>query len=318
MQTAADKKIKTLFCPSLYRRNEYSICRLIFGHYFLGTTPLFNLIMLSVDWTVGQATVHAGRVFEYTEDDVAEGYQNDGAPNLELLRRLPCLFMQEGTGDQVARVGLITDIRRIGQDIAFSYTFDNDVPPLTNALIYQNRLSVDMPHDFEFSRNHWAVKNVDLYKFLLRTIRPRRQRPTVFEIPEHERIEPTLVSAMMPFSAEFTPVYDTIQAAAAEVDLRCRRADDIWENPAIIQDVVSLIDRSRIVVCDCTGRNPNVFYEAGIAHTLGREVILITQNGGDIPFDLRHLRYIPYLNNAEGRTGLATALTGRMQTLLGH
>jgi hypothetical protein len=27
-----------------------------------------------------------------------------------------------------------------------------------------------------------------------------------------------------------------------------------------------LIDRSRIVVCDCTERNPNVFYETGIAH----------------------------------------------------
>jgi len=100
--------------------------------------------------------------------------------------------------------------------------------------------------------------------------------------------------------------------------LRCRRADDIWENPAIIQDVVSLIDRSRVVVCDCTGRNPNVFYEAGIAHTLGREVILITQNAQDIPFDLRHLRYIPYLNNAEGRGALTAALQDRMQTILGH
>jgi hypothetical protein len=82
--------------------------------------------------------------------------------------------------------------------------------------------------------------------------------------------------------------------------------------------VVALIDRSRIVVCDCSGRNPNVFYEAGIAHTLGREVILITQNDQDIPFDLRHLRYIRYLNNAEGRAALTQQLQARMQTLLGH
>jgi hypothetical protein len=57
----------------------------------------------------------------------------------------------------------------------------------------------------------------------------------------------------------------------------------MWENPAIIQDIVSLIDRSRVVICDCTGRNPSVFYEIGIAHTLGREVILITQNPEDSP-----------------------------------
>ncbi len=127
-----------------------------------------------------------------------------------------------------------------------------------------------------------------------------------------------LASAMMPFDASFNTVYESIQQAADNVGLRCRRADDIWENAAIIQDVVALIDRSRIVVCDCTGRNPNVFYEAGIAHSLGREVILITQSEHDIPFDLRHLRYLCYLNNAEGLTELTEALQDRMQTILGH
>jgi len=82
--------------------------------------------------------------------------------------------------------------------------------------------------------------------------------------------------------------------------------------------VVSLIDRSRIVICDCSGRNPNVFYEAGIAHTLGREVILLTQSEHDIPFDLRHLRYVLYHNNGEGRAELGAALVRRMQTIIGH
>jgi hypothetical protein len=94
--------------------------------------------------------------------------------------------------------------------------------------------------------------------------------------------------------------------------VRCRRADDIWENPAVIQDVVSLIDRSSVVIADCTGRNPNVFYEIGIAHTLGREVILITQNAEDIPFDLRHLRYVTYLNNSEGLAALVARLQPRL------
>lgn len=101
------------------------------------------------------------------------------------------------------------------------------------------------------------------------------------------------------------------------IGLRCRRADDIWENPAIIQDIVSLIDRSRVVICDCTNRNPNVFYEIGIAHTLGREVILITQNTNDIPFDLRHLRYVSYLNNAEGRQVLGQTLQRRLEAIIG-
>lgn len=84
-----------------------------------------------------------------------------------------------------------------------------------------------------------------------------------------------------------------------------------------MQDVVSLIDKSRIVICDCTGRNPNVFYEAGIAHALGREVILITQVESDIPFDLRHLRYVSYLNNGEGLRDLQLKLEQRISSLVG-
>jgi hypothetical protein len=279
---------------------------------------MFNLIMRSVDWDTGRETMPVGRVFEYTDDHVADQFRQNGNLLLHRLTRLPCLFMQEGTGDEIAYVGQINRARIVGDEVAFEYTLDADVPPLQNSMVYANRMSLDMPHDFEFSRNHWAVKDVDLYRFLLRNVRPRRQRPTVFQIAEHENIGPTLASAMMPFDAGFNQVYESIQLAAQNAGVRCRRADDIWENPAIIQDVVSLIDRSRVVVCDCTGRNPNVFYEAGIAHTLGREVILITQSERDIPFDLRHLRYIRYLNNAEGRAALTEALQARMQTILGH
>jgi hypothetical protein len=257
-------------------------------------------------------------MFEYTDDHIADQFRQSGAALLDRLTALPCLFCEEGTTNEVAYVGQINRARVTGRDLSLEVSFDAEVPPLQNSTLYANRAELEMPHDFEFSRNHWAVKDVDLYRFLLRNVRPRRQRPTVFQISEHENIEATLASAMMPFDAAFNTVYNSIRQAADNVGLRCRRADDIWENAAIIQDVVGLIDRSRVVVCDCTGRNPNVFYETGIAHMLGREVILITQSEHDIPFDLRHLRYVKYLNNAEGRAALATALQGRMQTILGH
>jgi hypothetical protein len=66
------------------------------------------------------------------------------------------------------------------------------------------------------------------------------------------------------------------------------------------------------VICDCTGRNSNVFYEIGIAHTLGREVILITQSAADIPFDLRHLRYVLYSDTKAGLLVLQTQLQARI------
>lgn len=256
------------------------------------------------------------RMFEYTDESIANQFRNGRIPLFDKLIKLPCLFMEEGKREEIARVGRIVEARLSGDEIVIELVFDPNAPALLNSHIFANKLDFDMPKEFEFSRNHWAVKDVDLYQTLLRHFQPPRQRPKVFSISEHEKIEPQLMSAMMPFAADFDAVYETLKETAEGVGLRCRRADDIWEDPAVIQDVVNLIDRSRVIVCDCTDRNPNVFYEIGIAHALGREVILITQNEADIPFDLRHLRHARYLNNREGRAELADALTKRLRKVL--
>ncbi len=138
--------------------------------------------------------------------------------------------------------------------------------------------------------------------------------PTVFEVPSQPR-DDLLISAMMPFDVGFAPVYDAITAAASSVGMTAMRADNMWEHSAVVQDIFSLIFRSRIVVCDFTGKNPNVFYEAGIAHTLGKFVVPITQNEDHIPFDLRHHRYCKYLNNTEGLGKLTQNLADRFRTL---
>jgi len=137
--------------------------------------------------------------------------------------------------------------------------------------------------------------------------------PEVFTVPAGE-VETDLVSVMMPF-AGFGDVYTAIKGAVADAGLRCQRADDIWDHSVLIQDVFNLIFKSYIVVCDFTSKNPNVFYEAGIAHTLGKFVIPITQAAADIPFDLQHHRYLSYLNNAEGRAALQIGLAERIKTL---
>jgi hypothetical protein len=279
---------------------------------------MFNLLVSGDGWAEGgRDTMPVGRVLEYTADDLSERFSRAGAPDLEAMMRLPCLFLAERGGDaaQLATVGTIVRARVTGRDIVLEYTFDAAVPPIPNQRLEQLREDFEI-NGAEFTRTHWAIKDVDLFQVLLRHAQPRRQQPRVFRIADVENIEPALVSAMMPFSREFDAVYQAIRNAAEAVRLRCRRADDIWENPAVIQDVVSLIDRSKVVICDCSGRNPNVFYETGIAHTLGREVILITQHDADIPFDLRHLRYVRYLNNGEGLADLTRLLQARLADLV--
>ncbi|CCH56462.1 hypothetical protein BN8_05801 [Fibrisoma limi BUZ 3] len=123
--------------------------------------------------------------------------------------------------------------------------------------------------------------------------------PDVFRVPD-KPVESNVLSVMMPFESRFMGTYTAIRNVCSRLGIECRRADDIWDNSILIQDVFDLIFTSRAVITDFTDRNPNVFYETGIAHTLGKVVIPITQAVGDIPFDLRHHRALTYLPNSEG------------------
>ncbi len=138
--------------------------------------------------------------------------------------------------------------------------------------------------------------------------------PSVFTTPKKPVVN-NLVSVMMPFDMKFDKVLETIKVASSNVNMQCYRVDDLWNNSTIIQDIFELIYCSSIVIVDFTGKNPNVFYEAGIAHTLGKNVIPITQSIEDIPFDIRHHRVLKYLNNNEGLLELKKGLESRLKIL---
>lgn len=107
------------------------------------------------------------------------------------------------------------------------------------------------------------------------------------------------VFVLMPFDKELRPIYDgPIKRACRRMNLSVKRADDIFSASEIIQDVWSCIASALIVIADCSGRNPNVFYELGMAHTLGKQVILTAQQDVDVPSDIRHIRYLRYRASA--------------------
>lgn len=277
---------------------------------------MFHLLVKYDGWEKSRDTMAIGRTFEYTSDDVISVFRAKDRVNEDRALAIPALFLSEigGSGDQLARVGTLTRIRVTGSEYTLDYAFDDDVPPISNSRLQDLSGALDIS-DFEFSRTHWAVKDVDLFRVLLREQGASAPSPKVFKMDPARNVDAKLLSVMMPFAKAFDGVYGCIQAAAKAVDMACLRADNIWENEEVIQDIFSLINRSRIVVCDFSGRNPNVFYEAGIAHTLGRDVILITQSADDVPFDLKHLRYVPYQDTPEGLRRLQEKLKQRIQSL---
>lgn len=117
------------------------------------------------------------------------------------------------------------------------------------------------------------------------------------------------VFVAMPFAASLRPVFNgPIKKACRELRLSVERGDDIFSASSIVDDIWAAIYNAGAMVADCTTRNANVFYEIGIAHTLGKPVVLISQSDEDVPFDVAYLRYIRYATTVSGLRKLQTAL----------
>lgn len=280
---------------------------------------MFNLLMAGNGWEPNRQAFGRGRTFEHTEPDLVAQFMPGGVMDIAAVARLPALFVSETNYDNSqgpARVGTLTRIRQPtgrGLDYQLEYAYDPDIPPITNIKLRELRHDLGI-EEFEFSRTHWAIKDADLFKVLLRAGLGQGPKPQVLNLTD-DPVDNNLVAVMMPFGAHFNPVYVALQGAATGLGMTCLRGDDIWDHDHIIQDVVSLIGRAKVVICDLTGRNPNVFYETGIAHTLGRDVILIAQNAVDVPFDVAAIRHIRYLPNGEGLTTLTNQVMARLTTL---
>lgn len=101
---------------------------------------------------------------------------------------------------------------------------------------------------------------------------------------------------LMPFDPSYDWVYESIQTTCNNINVKAIRADNIFGTAPIIENILQEIHTSEIIIADLTGKNANVFYEVGIAHTLRdcNSIILLAQHIDDIPFDLRHLSVILY------------------------
>lgn len=279
---------------------------------------MFHLLVSFHGWPESGGTLSKSRVYIREDDPVGSRFYTNGQLDVVKLKEHPALLVTEtgGNGPQFAKVAYITNVVIGPSEASIQYVTDNGIFPISNTELAGHPVELGLGR-FGLSHSCWKVCDVDLFKLLLQNQQKRAVSPKVFSLEAAFAQDENLVSIMMPFSAEFNPVYTTLQQATTAVGFSCVRADDIWEHHTIIQDIVNIIARAKVVVCDCSGKNPNVFYEAGIAHAIGKEVILITQSEYDIPFDLRHLRYIRYLQNGEGLGYLSESLQAKLRSIRG-
>jgi hypothetical protein len=101
---------------------------------------------------------------------------------------------------------------------------------------------------------------------------------------------------MQPFAAPHGEYYEKIFKPAIEkTKLLPVRADaEIFATGKIIDQIWHGINAVMVLVAELSTRNPNVFYELGLAHALHKPVVLVSSNEPDVPFDLQHIRVIYY------------------------
>jgi predicted PurR-regulated permease PerM len=121
-------------------------------------------------------------------------------------------------------------------------------------------------------------------------------------------IDNSLVFVLTPFGSSYKEEYYTIRNACNEIGLRAMRGDETYVPGDILTHIIQNLAKAQYVIANINGRNPNVFYELGIAHMMNKQTILISHVEEETPFNIQSMRIIYYQNIEELHKLLKRAL----------
>lgn len=126
--------------------------------------------------------------------------------------------------------------------------------------------------------------------------------------PDEVEIQKDLTFILTPFHDDFKATYDVVCKVCQDMKLKPMRGDEEYIARDILKHVINQVVRSRLVIAILDGRNPNVFYELGIVHSLNKPTILLANINTSVPFDLQNQYLILYENEADLRMKLKNAI----------
>ena len=126
-------------------------------------------------------------------------------------------------------------------------------------------------------------------------------------------IDPKTVFVLTPFHPEFRQTFEVVRKVCSDLGLRAVRGDEDYVQTDILSHILRLLVRAKIVIAVIDGRNPNVFYELGIAHALNKPTILVSADTDvELPFDIQNRQILL----APDSTALAERLPSEITRLL--
>ncbi len=116
---------------------------------------------------------------------------------------------------------------------------------------------------------------------------------------ENLRVVPNQVFVLTPFHDMYESTYLAIKSACALNHLVAVRGDEVFKSGNILKHIIEQMLVSPFVIANINGRNPNVHYELGIAHSLGKNIVLVSETLENVAFDLQSERILTYRNHEE-------------------
>jgi len=100
---------------------------------------------------------------------------------------------------------------------------------------------------------------------------------------------------VMPFGGLWDEYYTRIYGPGIQAaGLAALRADDVFRAGSVLQEIVTLLSSSVVVLADLSENNRNVHYELGLAHALGKPTVLVAPKGLPLFFDVTQERMLTY------------------------
>ena len=123
-----------------------------------------------------------------------------------------------------------------------------------------------------------------------------------------------IIMGMNAEDALLVDAHNAYKEACADFGITAKRVDDIEHGEVITDVILKQIATSELIIGDLTGERPNVYYEIGYAHALGKTVHLFRRKGTPLHFDLV-IHNAPEYDNI---TGLKKILSRRLSEALGR
>ncbi|MDM8515089.1 hypothetical protein QUF76_02730 [Desulfobacterales bacterium HSG16] len=121
---------------------------------------------------------------------------------------------------------------------------------------------------------------------------------------------------IMPTGEDFDQIYEyAVEKAVQGHNMECILVHNIPGQGNIIAEITDRIYNAKLVIADLTNNTPEILYELGLTHGLLNNVIMITQNSDDLPFDLNNYRVIQYSTRVGGDRELKEKINSSIEKL---